>query len=439
MKAASFYGSIAFLGWSVTLSRLSWKWRLVREVRKIASRSVAFLKNAPGTGIANTILLAIIATLLLVPLASCTPRSEDRSRPPPSPAAPQPERAPTPPVEKKTPAVASRGPRAHPDSSAPAKSDFSITTDEAPQKVSQRLPDPVKSVAALPSMTPPDGRAIVEKLAGYKTPAEYLIFRSRYYLDAVVGVSLPLDYETRPTKKYPLIIAFGGMGECMRPSREGALAWIGYYKSDEAVKALESNHLVREDFRGLVTPRRLQEFNKRLENHPYHGIILACPYSPRLTVGQPLEIPEYESFVVKELIPELKRRYRVASEGVGVDGVSMGGARSMYYGFKYPELFSSIGSVQGAFSPYLAVYKDLVSKNREQIKHKSIQLVTSDKDTMALSVQKMHKMLLAEGIPHIYSVLTGPHDYVFNQGPGSLALLVFHNQAFLSRLPVPSK
>ncbi len=104
----------------------------------------------------------------------------------------------------------------------------------------------------------------------------------------------------------------------------------------------------------------------------------------------------------------------------------------MYYGFKYPGVFASIGAVQGAFGPYLPIYRELVKKNKDLIGKRSIQLVTSDKDTMGPSVEKMHQLLAEEGIKHSYLKLTGPHDYIFNQGPGAVALLLFHNQVLAS-------
>jgi enterochelin esterase-like enzyme len=130
-----------------------------------------------------------------------------------------------------------------------------------------------------------------------------------------------------------------------------------------------------------------------------------------------------------DLIPALKKHYRVAHGRLGVDGVSMGGSRSMYYGFKYPDVFSSIGAVQGAVGPYLNLYRNLINRNRDKLKKCSIQLVTSDGDYLAASVKKMHQFLRAKKIRHTYYMLTGPHDYIFNQGPGSVALLVFHNEA----------
>jgi enterochelin esterase-like enzyme len=291
-----------------------------------------------------------------------------------------------------------------------------------------RTPDPANSVASLPSQKPA-GEVLIEKLPGYKTPAEYFTIPSRKHPQGVVAVSLPLDYEKHKARKYPLVIAFGGAGECARSPKDGALAWLHYYKTDEAVRALANNRLTPEDFRRLITPPHLNAFNRRLKDRPYRGVILACPSSPLLSPQVGLEYPEYEEYIMNELVPALKSRYRVADARVGIDGVSMGGARAMYYGFKYPEVFSSIGSVQGAFGPYFDVYRHFVERHRETLMKRSIQLVTSDRDPMAPSVERMHKLLVDNSIPHLYLKLTGPHDYIFNQGPGALELLVFHDHA----------
>jgi len=321
----------------------------------------------------------------------------------------------------------------------PLQTGQSRVRPEGPGKLSAVLPSQPgeRLIGATGGQAPQE--PIIERISGYKTGGEYFILPSGTFPQAMAVVTLPYDYETSRDKKYPLIIVFGGAGECAKPPRSGALAWMHYYKTDEAVYTLQNNHLQAEDFRGLVKPSELDAFNTRLEKQPYAGVILACPYSPLLSVMARLETPEYESYIMDELILALKNRYRVADGSVGVDGVSMGGARSMYYGFKYPEVFSSIGSVQGAFGPYMETYRELVRRNGDILKKRAIQLVTSDKDPMAPSVEKMHQLLEFHGIKHRYLTLTGPHDYIFNQGPGVLALLVFHNQALAQRSGGPVK
>ncbi len=309
-----------------------------------------------------------------------------------------------------------------------SRSADSVIPNKASDEHTTRFRERPRHTSIVPPRRKPE-KVSVEKLPGYVVPAEYLFIPSRHYPDATVAVMLPRDYDKHPRKRYPLVIAFGGAGECARPAAQGALAWLRYYKTDEAAKAVESGRLSVSDFRGLVTDRQLKEFNRSLKHRPYTGVILACPSSPPLWGHSGADLEEYEAFVMRELVPELKKRYRTDPDRIGVDGVSMGGARSMYYGFKYPGVFSSIGSVQGAFGPYFDTYRELIKENKEILVHRAIQLVTSDGDVMARSVERMHKMLQEEHIPHRFLVLTGPHDYIFNQGPGALALLLFHHQA----------
>jgi iron(III)-salmochelin esterase len=290
-------------------------------------------------------------------------------------------------------------------------------------------PDTPLNLAAVPPRVLPK-KPYTEALRGYKTPAEYLFIPSERFPDAVVAVTLPLDYAKQPNKRYPLVIAFGGAGECARIPRDGALAWMHYYKADEAAAALSRNVLHEGDFRRLATSSEIQAFNRKLADKKYGGVILVCPSSPPLVSAVEMEEAGYEAFIIQDLVPELMRRYRVALGGIGVDGVSMGGARAMYYGLKYPDLFCSMGSSQGAFRPFLPIYKELADKNRETLKNRPVQLVTSDKDPLAPSVQAMRVLLEERGIRVSYLKLTGPHDYIFNQGPGALSLLLFHDRAF---------
>lgn len=58
----------------------------------------------------------------------------------------------------------------------------------------------------------------------------------------------------------------------------------------------------------------------------------------------------YESYIVKELIPAIDDRYRTNStrERRAIAGLSMGGFGALKFGLKYPELFALAGSFSGA-------------------------------------------------------------------------------------------
>lgn len=58
----------------------------------------------------------------------------------------------------------------------------------------------------------------------------------------------------------------------------------------------------------------------------------------------------YESYIVKELIPEIDAKYRTDASRNGrvIAGLSMGGYGALKFGVKYPAMFSLAGSFSGA-------------------------------------------------------------------------------------------
>ena len=77
---------------------------------------------------------------------------------------------------------------------------------------------------------------------------------------------------------------------------------------------------------------------------------------------------KYESYIIKELIPEIEQRFRVSREreGRAIAGLSMGGYGAVKFGFKYPEKFSLAASMSGAFDA--ASWTDSELKNLEFIR-----------------------------------------------------------------------
>lgn len=60
---------------------------------------------------------------------------------------------------------------------------------------------------------------------------------------------------------------------------------------------------------------------------------------------------KYESYIIKELIPEIDKKFRTKAERANraIAGLSMGGYGALKFGLKYPELFVVAGSFSGAF------------------------------------------------------------------------------------------
>lgn len=84
-----------------------------------------------------------------------------------------------------------------------------------------------------------------------------------------------------------------------------------------------------------------------------HNVILVTPegndgwYSDNPMIGN----DRYESYIVKELIPEIDKSFRTFPDRDHrvIAGLSMGGYGALKFGLKYSEMFSLVGSFSGAF------------------------------------------------------------------------------------------
>src|SRR2546421_631662 len=74
---------------------------------------------------------------------------------------------------------------------------------------------------------------------------------------------------------------------------------------------------------------------------------------------------KYESYILKELMPDVDKRYRTiqARYGRAVAGLSMGGYGAIKYGLKYPATFAFAGSISGAFGVTRYTEKEMGGAN----------------------------------------------------------------------------
>ena len=70
---------------------------------------------------------------------------------------------------------------------------------------------------------------------------------------------------------------------------------------------------------------------------------------------------KYESYILKELIPDVQQRYRTieARYGRSIAGLSMGGYGSVKFGLKSPSTFVFVASMSGAFGVTRFTEKDM--------------------------------------------------------------------------------
>ena len=158
---------------------------------------------------------------------------------------------------------------------------------------------------------------------------------------------------------------------------------------------------------------------------------------------------KYESYIVRELIPDVGRRYR-ADElrgGRAVAGLSMGGYGALKFGVKYPEMFALAASMSGAvaapsfrsedelpagrirtsilraFGPAGGATKDandLFKLVREMPPARARQLPflyldcgTEDSLRLVPSNRALADLLFERKIPHEYRQLPGDHNWAY--------------------------
>ena len=129
---------------------------------------------------------------------------------------------------------------------------------------------------------------------------------------------LPPDYNTSPTKQYPVVYWLHGLGSTPRGG-------------DSFVQALDAA------IRSGDAPPMIAVLVNGLEYSRYYD-------------SKDGKFP-VETVFIKDLIPHIDATYRTIAtrEGRAVEGFSMGGFGAIRFGFKYPELFSAATSLSGAF------------------------------------------------------------------------------------------
>jgi hypothetical protein len=58
-----------------------------------------------------------------------------------------------------------------------------------------------------------------------------------------------------------------------------------------------------------------------------------------------------------------------------------------------------------------------------------LRLLTSREDYFHNAITSLSAAWRFAGVAHDFADLPGPHDYVFNRGPGSIELLLWHDRA----------
>src|ERR1041385_4686385 len=148
------------------------------------------------------------------------------------------------------------------------------------------------------------------------------------------NVILPDDYDASPTTRYPVLYLLHGL--------------TGHY-SDWVERTNVADYA--SEYRMIVvTPEGNDGW-----------------YTDSAAVAN----NKYESYILKELIPDVQQRYRTieARYGRAIAGLSMGGYGAIKFGLKSPGTFVFAASMSGAFSVTRLTEKEIGNENfRDSIK-----------------------------------------------------------------------
>ena len=140
---------------------------------------------------------------------------------------------------------------------------------------------------------------------------------------------------------------------------------------------------------------------------------------------------KYESYIIRELLPDVERRFRAARtrEGRGVAGLSMGGYGALKFGLKYPELFAFAASMSGAVGA--ASWRTADELGRSEFIRKSLVQTFGEGDTPTKRANDLFRLVRelpaerATALPFLY-LDCGTEDPLQLLGPNAAlaALLV---------------
>ncbi len=235
-----------------------------------------------------------------------------------------------------------------------------------------------------------------------------------------------------PDARFPVLLALHGRGEAVKPPAEGAFGWARDYAMIRAIDRLRAPPLTVADHEGFVTPTRLASENASLSAQPFGGVIVACPHLPDVRPATTADLAPYGRFLMDVLLPRVRRETPALAtpEATGIDGVSLGGVIALRLGLANADQFGAVGGIQPAVQEgQNADWIALAQAARVRRSALRLRLLTSHDDYFHDAITGVSQAWRAAGIAHDFADVPGPHDYIFNRGPGSIELLLWHDRS----------
>ena len=233
--------------------------------------------------------------------------------------------------------------------------------------------------------------------------------------------------------RLPVLVAFHGRGEALKGPEAGARGWVDDYWLPRTIERLHRPPITLEDLQGFADEARLTRLNESLQQRPYQGLIVVCPYTPdTLPADESIDkaLP-LARFVVDTVLPRAYRETPAigTAETTGIDGVSLGGRAALAIGLLRPKSFAVVACLQAALRTDNS--EDLLRRARAPKADNAdlhLRLLTSSDDYFLKANTLLAQALSQQGIDTELVNIPGPHDYVFNRGPGGYEMLMFHDR-----------
>jgi enterochelin esterase-like enzyme len=164
-------------------------------------------------------------------------------------------------------------------------------------------------------------------------------------------------------------------------------------------------------------------------------MIVVMPYGHAVPFGSPREAQArntvvYEEYIVKDVIPLIESRYRVAPgrRNRAIAGLSMGGGQALSIGFGHLDLFSAVGAFSAAVpADFEARFQAALAGAKATNERLNLLWIGCGKqDSLFGRSQKLSELLTAHGIRHTFRETEGAHTYtLWRQYLAEFAPLLF--------------
>jgi len=205
---------------------------------------------------------------------------------------------------------------------------------------------------------------------------------------------------------------------------------IQYYKADKQEKRFPVLYLLH----GLTGQSSNWIDRTRVALYATHYdlfIVMVVGGNGWYTDSASVPTDKYESYILRELIPDVEKRFRVSGErgGRAVAGLSMGGYGAFKFGVKHPEMFALVASMSGALDITSVTEKELSAPGIPSTTRDSIMQAFGLADSPTRRANDLFKLVREvpseriASLPYFYFDC-GTEDFLFKNSRDFAALLV---------------